>query len=67
MMPMHSIVNVIDDPPELTSGIGIPVTGINPVTAPMLMMACATSMAVSPPASTRPYASRAPSAIRIPA
>lgn len=53
-MPMHSIVKIIDDPPELTSGIGIPVTGSSPVTAPMLMTACVTSIAVSPPASTRP-------------
>ena len=67
MIPIHSIVNVSEDPPKLTKGMGMPVTGMRPVTAAMFMSACVTIIAVSPPARRRPNVSRVPSAMRTPA
>jgi hypothetical protein len=52
--PTHVVVTSIDDPPALTNGSGLPVTGINPVTAAMFMNACRPIIAVSPPATIRP-------------
>ena len=67
MSPTHNIVNNIDEPPKLTNGSGLPVTGMRLVTAIMFMIACATIMLVRPPARTRPNVSRAPKAILKPA
>ena len=64
---MQASVSVSDEPPALTSGSGMPVIGIRPVTAAMFMIACTTIMAVSPPASMRPNGSLQSSAIRMPA
>lgn len=64
---MQPSVNVIEEPPALTSGSGIPVMGMSPVTAAMFMSAWATTMAVSPPAMSLPNGSFASMAIRMPA
>ena len=64
---MQSIVKVSDDPPNDTSGIVIPVTGMRLVTAAMFMAAWMTIIAVRPPATSRPKRSVDPSAILIPA
>ena len=66
-MPTHNIENVIEDPPKLTNGIGIPVMGIKLVTAAIFINACTTMIAVTPAANSLPYMSFVPMAIRIPA
>lgn len=64
---MHPMVKSIEDPPKLTSGSGMPVTGIRPVTDAMLIAALVTIITVNPPASRRPYVSRVASASLTPA
>ena len=64
---MHPMVKSIDDPPKLTSGSGVPVTGIRPVTEAMLIAAPVTIITVRPPASRRPYVSLVARASRMPA
>ena len=64
---MHAMVKVMDDPPKLTSGKGIPVTGIRLVTAAMFMMAWIAIIAVNPPATSRPKGYLVFRAIRKPA
>ena len=67
MRPTHPNVSVSEEPPALTSGKGIPVIGIRPVTAAMFIRACMTIMAVRPPAIRRPRWSLQLSAMRMPA
>jgi len=55
-----------DDPPALTKGSVIPVTGRSATTTPMLMNAWMQIQAVTPAARSAPNVSGAPSAIRIP-
>ena len=55
-----------DDPPALTNGRVIPVTGTSATTTPMLMNAWMQTQAVMPAASRPPNVSGADSAILIP-
>ena len=54
------------EPPALTNGSGMPVTGISPTTTPMLMNAWRQIQAVIPAASSAPNVSGAPRLVRIP-
>ncbi len=65
--PTHPSVNKADDPPELTNGSGIPVTGMSPVTAAMFITAWTPIMIVRPPATSLANRSEADNAILIPA
>ena len=56
-----------DEPPALTNGSVIPVTGMSATTTPMLMNAWMQSQAVIPAASSAPNVSGAASAVRTPA
>jgi hypothetical protein len=55
-----------DEPPALTNGSVIPVTGSSATTTPMLMNAWTQIQAVIPAARSAPNVSGAPSAIRMP-
>ena len=55
-----------DDPPALTNGRVIPVTGRSATTTPMLMNAWMQIQAVMPAARSDPNVSGAASAVRIP-
>jgi hypothetical protein len=55
-----------DEPPALTNGSVIPVTGRSATTTPMLMNAWTQIQAVIPAARRAPNVSGAPSAIRMP-
>lgn len=55
-----------DEPPALTNGSVIPVTGRSATTTPMLMNAWTQIQAVIPAARSAPNVSGAPSAIRMP-
>ena len=55
-----------DEPPALTNGSVMPVTGRSATTTPMLMNAWTQIQAVIPAARSAPNVSGAPSAIRMP-
>jgi hypothetical protein len=57
---------ISDEPPALTNGSVIPVTGKSATTTPMLMKAWRQSQAVMPAASRAPNVSGAASATRVP-
>jgi len=65
-MPTAVSVIASDDPPALTNGSVIPVTGMRPTTTPMLMNAWMQIQAVIPPARSPPNVSGAASAVRMP-
>jgi len=65
-MPTAVSVIASDEPPALTNGSVMPVTGTTPTTTPMLMNAWMQIQAVIPPASNAPNVSGAASAVRIP-
>ena len=54
------------EPPALTNGSGMPVTGMRPTTTPMLMNAWMQIQDVIPAASSEPKVSGAPRLVRIP-
>ena len=65
-MPTAAKLTMSDDPPALTKGSVIPVTGMSETTTPMLMNAWTQSHVVMPVASSAPKVSGAASAMRIP-
>ena len=65
-MPTATKLTTSDEPPALTNGSVIPVTGMSETTTPMLMNAWTHSHVVMPVASSAPKVSGAATAIRIP-
>ena len=65
-MPTAAKLTRSDDPPALTKGSVIPVTGMSETTTPMLMNAWTQIHVVTPAASSAPNVSGAASATRIP-
>lgn len=65
-MPTATKLTTSDEPPALTNGSVIPVTGMSETTTPMLMNAWTHSHVVIPVARSAPNASGAASAIRTP-
>jgi len=65
-MPTAMKLTTSDEPPALTNGSVIPVTGMSETTTPMLMNAWTHSHAVMPVARSAPNVSGAAIAIRIP-
>lgn len=65
-MPTAVRVIASDEPPALTNGSVMPVTGTRPTTTPMLMNAWMQIQAVIPAARSAPNVSGAASAVRIP-
>jgi len=51
---MHSIVDIIDEPPELNNTRGIPTTGKSPIVMPTFMTTCQKTIEVIPMAKTVP-------------
>src|SRR5581483_7527682 len=64
--PIAAMVMTSDEPPNDTNGRGTPVIGSMPMTAPMLMIACTTTQAVTPDATSMPNRSGARVAVRTP-
>jgi hypothetical protein len=65
-MPTAVSVMASDEPPALTNGSVIPVTGSSATTTPILMKAWTQIQAVTPAARRAPNVSGAPSAMRMP-
>ncbi len=65
-MPTAAKLMMSEDPPALTNGRVIPVTGKRATTTPMLMKAWMQSQAVMPAASSAPNVSGGARATRVP-
>lgn len=65
-MPTAARLTMSDEPPALTNGRVMPVTGRSDTTTPMFTKACTVTKTVMPAASSPPNVSGAPSATRSP-
>ena len=65
-MPTAAKLMIRLEPPALTNGSGMPVTGMSPTTTPMLMNAWMQIQDVIPAASRAPKVSGAPRLVRMP-
>src|SRR5262245_15514397 len=64
--PMRTRFATIDEPPTVTNGKGIPVTGATPIVIPTLTKTWKRNATTRPPATTTPYRSEAPVMTRRP-
>src|SRR5262249_27882038 len=64
--PISTRLATIDEPPTVTQGNGMPVTGATPIVMPTLTKTSKRNATTRPPATTTPYRSEAPVMTRSP-